>query len=63
MLFTDFKNSKYFLRYDRSKSEATTGSLWEAQTKTANILKSHKIYQRTFPGSLRYLSQKKNRRR
>ena len=35
MLFTDFKNSKYFLRYDRLKSEATTGSLWEAQTKTA----------------------------
>ena len=35
MLFTDFRNSKQFLRYDRSKSEATTGSLWEAQTKTA----------------------------
>ena len=35
MLFTDFRNSKKFLRYDRSKSEATTGSLWEAQTKTA----------------------------
>ena len=30
MLFTDFRNSKY----DQSKSEATTGSLWEAQTKT-----------------------------
>ena len=39
MIFTDFKNSKSFLRYDRSKSVATTGSLWEAQTKTANILK------------------------
>ena len=35
MLFTDFKNLKEFLRYDRSQSEATTGSLWEAQTKTA----------------------------
>ena len=35
MLFTDFRNSKQFLRYDRSKSEAITGSLWEAQTKTA----------------------------
>ena len=23
------------MRYDRSKSEATAGSLWEAQTKTA----------------------------
>ena len=23
------------MRYDRSKSEATTGTLWEAQTKTA----------------------------
>ena len=37
MLFTDFKNSKYFLRYSRSKWEATIGSLWEAQTKTAKI--------------------------
>ena len=44
MLFTDFKNSKLFMRYSRSKSETTTGSLWEAQTKTANILKSLKIY-------------------
>ena len=35
MLFTDYKNSKKILRYDRSKSEATTGSLWEVQTKTA----------------------------
>ena len=35
MLFTDFKNSKQFLRYDQSKSEATTGTLWEAKTKTA----------------------------
>ena len=35
MLFTDFRNSKPFLRYDRSKSEATTGTLWEAQAKTA----------------------------
>ena len=35
MLFTDFKNSKLFLRYDQSKSKATTGFLWEAQTKTA----------------------------
>ena len=35
MLFTNFKNSKQFLRLSRSKSEATTGSLWEAQTKTA----------------------------
>ena len=34
MLFTDFRNSKYFLRYDRSKPEATTGTLWEEQTKT-----------------------------
>ena len=34
MLFTDFRNSKYFFRNDRSKSEATTGTLWEAQTKT-----------------------------
>ena len=35
MHFTDFRNSKQFLRYDRSKLEATTGTLWEAQTKTA----------------------------
>ena len=34
MLFTDFRNSKKNLRYDWSKSEATTGSLWEAKTKT-----------------------------
>ena len=33
MLFTDFKNSKNFLRYVRSKSEATISTLWEAQTK------------------------------
>ena len=37
MLFTDFKISKYFLRYSPSKSEVTIGSLWEAQTKTAKI--------------------------
>ena len=37
MLFTDFKNSKLLLRYSRSKFDATTGSLWEAQTKTAKI--------------------------
>ena len=37
MLFTDFKSSKQLFRYSRSKSEATTGSLWEAQTKTAKI--------------------------
>ena len=35
MLFTEFKISKLLLRYDQSKSEATTGSLWEAQNKTA----------------------------
>ena len=35
MLFTDFKKSKKNLRYDRSKLEATTGTLWEEQTKTA----------------------------
>ena len=35
MLITDFYNLKYFLRYSISKSEAITGSLWEAQTKTA----------------------------
>ena len=35
MLFTDFKNSKKFLRYSRSMLEATIGSLWEAQTKIA----------------------------
>ena len=35
MLLTNFKNSKQFLRYSRSKSEATIGSLWEAQTLTA----------------------------
>ena len=32
MLFTDFKKSKYFLRYSQSKLETTIGSLWEAQT-------------------------------
>ena len=37
MLFTDFKNSKLFLIYSWSKSEATVGFLWEAQTKTAKI--------------------------
>ena len=37
MLFTDLKNSKYFLKYSRLKSEATIGSLWEAKTKTAKI--------------------------
>ena len=37
MPFTDFKISKQFLSYSRSKSEATIGSLWEAQTKTAKI--------------------------
>ena len=37
MVFTDLKISKEFLRYSRSKSEATIGSLWEAQTKTAKI--------------------------
>ena len=37
MLFTDLKSSKQLLRYSRSKSEATIGSLWEAQTKTAKI--------------------------
>ena len=35
LLFTVLKNSYYLLKYDRSKSEATTGYLWEAQTKTA----------------------------
>ena len=35
MLFTDLKIQSFFLRYSRSKSETTTGSLWEAQTKTA----------------------------
>ena len=30
------KNSKQFLRYSPSKSEATIGFLYEAQTKTAN---------------------------
>ena len=33
MLFVDFKNSKIFSRYSRSKSQSTTGSLWEAETK------------------------------
>ena len=37
MLFTDFRNSKQFLRYGLSKSEATEGSLWEAQTKTPKV--------------------------
>ena len=40
LLFTVFKNSNYFLRYDRSKSGCITGFLWEAQSKTVNILKS-----------------------
>ena len=40
-LFTDSKNwfilqvQKYFLIFSQSKSEATIGSLWKAQTKTA----------------------------
>ena len=34
MLLTDFKISKQFLRYSTSKSEATTGTLLKAQTKT-----------------------------
>ena len=33
--FTDLKNSNKFLMYSWSKSENTTGYLWEAQTKTA----------------------------
>merc|ERR1712240_47002 len=44
LFFTALKNSNYFLRYDRSKLGRITGSLWEAQSKTANILKSLKIY-------------------
>ena len=44
MLFSDLKNLIYFLRYDQSKSEATTGSLWEAQTKTAKKDYFTKIY-------------------
>ena len=43
MLFTDFRNSKKFLRYDRSKLEATTCFLWEAQTKTVKKDYSTKI--------------------
>ena len=39
-----FKSSKYFLRYSRSKSETTIGSLWEEQTKTGKNWKSLKIY-------------------
>ena len=35
MLYTDLLNSKQYLKYSRSKSEATIGSLWEGQTKTA----------------------------
>ena len=34
MLYTDFKNSKQFLRYSKTKSESTTDYLCEAQTKT-----------------------------
>ena len=37
MLFIDFKNSKQFLRYSRSKLEATMGFLWEAQTSAENL--------------------------
>ena len=37
MLFTDFKNSKQFLKYSRSELETKTGSLWEAQIKTAKV--------------------------
>ena len=37
MLFTDFFNKFFFLRYSRSKSEITIGSLWEAQSKTTKI--------------------------
>ena len=37
MFFKDLKNSKYFFRYSRSKLEATIGSLWEAQIKSAKI--------------------------
>ena len=29
------KNSNYFFRYDQSKSDRITGSLWEGKTKTA----------------------------
>ena len=35
MVFTDFNNKKQFLRYIRSKWEATIGSFWEGQTKIA----------------------------
>ena len=40
MLFTVLLNSNYFLRNDRSKLGHITGFLWEAQSKTAKILKS-----------------------
>ena len=47
MLFTDFKNSKQFMKYSRSKLEATIGSLYEAQTKTTK--KGYFIKNLSFP--------------
>ena len=35
MLFTVLKKLYYFVRYDQSKSDRLTGSLWERETKTA----------------------------
>ena len=37
MPFYRFFKIQKFLRYSRSKSETTTGSLWDAHTKTAKI--------------------------
>ena len=34
LLFADLKISKLLLRYSKSRSETTTGFLWEPQTKT-----------------------------
>ena len=36
-VFHRLKKFKIVLRYSRSKSENTTGSLWEARTKKAKI--------------------------
>ena len=44
ILFTASRYSKYFSRYKRSKPDSSIGSLWKAQTKTANNSVSLKIY-------------------
>ena len=57
MHFTELKNSNYFMRYSRSKSETTIGFLWE-QTKTAKkkLLKKKVFFNQFFFNFLKFPS-------